>query len=77
MGLDTGVLRQQRDPHTTYRLACGAGNIVHAGVCIEPSMFADSRELLTGLVPSQHGVHSFLSGGNLQTGPNARCTLDD
>ena len=31
---------------------------------------------LTGLMPSQHGVHSFLSGGNLQTGPNARCTLD-
>ncbi len=33
--------------------------------------------LLTGLVPSQHGVHSFLSGGGLQTGPNARCTLDE
>ncbi len=31
---------------------------------------------LTGLVPSQHGVHSFLSGGGLQTGPEARCTLD-
>ena len=33
--------------------------------------------LLTGLVPSQHGVHSFLAGGRLQTGPNARCTLDE
>ncbi|MFK8111184.1 MAG: PVC-type heme-binding CxxCH protein [Rubripirellula sp.] len=33
--------------------------------------------LLTGLVPSQHGVHSFLSGGGLQTGPQARCTLDE
>lgn len=31
---------------------------------------------LTGLVPSQHGVHSFLGGGRLQTGPDARCTLD-
>ncbi|MGB7347476.1 MAG: PVC-type heme-binding CxxCH protein [Pirellulaceae bacterium] len=31
---------------------------------------------LTGLMPSQHGVHSFLSGGNLQTGPKARSTLD-
>ena len=31
---------------------------------------------LTGLVPSQHGVHSFLAGAGLQTGPNARCTLD-
>lgn len=33
--------------------------------------------VLTGLVPSQHGVHSFLAGGNLQTGPDARCTLDE
>ena len=32
--------------------------------------------LITGLMPSQHGVHSFLAGGNLQTGPNARNTLD-
>ncbi|NND97164.1 MAG: sulfatase-like hydrolase/transferase [Pirellulaceae bacterium] len=32
---------------------------------------------LTGLIPSQHGVHSFLSGGGLQTGPDARCTLDN
>ncbi len=32
---------------------------------------------LTGLIPSQHGVHSFLGGGNLQIGPNARCTLDE
>lgn len=31
---------------------------------------------LTGLVPSQHGVHCFLTGGRLQTGPDARCTLD-
>ncbi|MDF1844991.1 MAG: sulfatase-like hydrolase/transferase [Rubripirellula sp.] len=30
---------------------------------------------LTGLVPSQHGVHSFLTGGNLQVGPKARNTL--
>ena len=28
-------------------------------------------------MPSQHGVHSFLSGGRLQTGPDARCTLDE
>lgn len=32
---------------------------------------------LTGLIPSQHGVHSFLGGGRLQTGPEARCTLDE
>ncbi|TWU01249.1 PVC-type heme-binding CxxCH protein [Stieleria varia] len=33
--------------------------------------------MLTGLIPSQHGVHSFLRAGTLQTGPNARCTLDE
>ena len=31
---------------------------------------------LTGLMPSQHGVHCFLVGGRLQLGPDARCTLD-
>lgn len=32
---------------------------------------------LTGLMPSQHGVHCFLTGGRLQTGPDARNTLQD
>lgn len=32
--------------------------------------------VLTGLIPSQHGVHCFLRGGRLQVGPEARCTLD-
>ncbi len=31
---------------------------------------------LTGLIPSQHGVHSYLTAGRLQIGPQARCTLD-
>lgn len=30
---------------------------------------------LTGLLPSQHGVHCFLRGGRLQVGPEARNTL--
>ena len=32
---------------------------------------------LTGLMPSQHGVHCFLVGGRLQTGPAARNTLEE
>lgn len=32
---------------------------------------------LTGLMPSQHGVHCFLRAGRLQTGPQARSTLAD
>ncbi|HEX4129235.1 MAG TPA: sulfatase-like hydrolase/transferase [Pirellulales bacterium] len=30
---------------------------------------------LTGLLPSQHGVHCFLRAGEWQTGPEARCTI--
>ncbi len=32
---------------------------------------------LTGLMPSQHGVHCFLRGGRLQTGPESRNTLQE
>ncbi len=31
--------------------------------------------LLTGLIPSQHGVHTYLSAGGAQTGPKAYCTI--
>ena len=31
--------------------------------------------LLTGLIPSQHGVHSYLTAGGAQTGPNAYSTI--
>ena len=33
--------------------------------------------LLTGLMPSQHGVHCYLVGGRLQVGPKARNTLEE
>ncbi len=32
---------------------------------------------LTGLLPSQHGVHNYLTRGRLQVGPEARSTLAD
>src|SRR5581483_9721254 len=31
--------------------------------------------LLTGLMPSQHGVHSYLGANEAQMGPNAYCTI--
>jgi arylsulfatase A-like enzyme len=31
--------------------------------------------LLTGLIPSQHGVHSYLTAGGAQVGPNAHSTI--
>src|SRR5581483_6091579 len=30
---------------------------------------------LTGLLPSQHGIHSYLRAGGLQIGPNAACAI--
>jgi len=30
---------------------------------------------LTGLIPSQHGVHCYLGAGGAQVGPNAYCTI--
>ena len=32
---------------------------------------------LTGLMPSQHGVHNWLAGGRLQIGPQARSTIEE
>ncbi|MCH7493257.1 sulfatase-like hydrolase/transferase, partial [bacterium] len=32
---------------------------------------------LTGLMPSQHGVHCWLRGGHLQIGPKARNTIEE
>ncbi len=33
--------------------------------------------LLTGLLPSQHGVHRYLGAGGAQTGPGAYCTIGE
>jgi arylsulfatase A-like enzyme len=33
--------------------------------------------LLTGLIPSQHGVHSYLSAGGVQMGPGAHSTIEE
>src|SRR5215475_6400447 len=33
--------------------------------------------LLTGLIPSQHGVHTYLRAGEPQLGPKAYCTIKE
>lgn len=58
------------------RLAAEGTLFTHA-FASNPVCSPTRATFLTGLLPSQHGVHSFLSGGNLQVGPNARCTLDE
>lgn len=64
-----------RTPHID-RLAT-EGTLFTRAFASNPVCSPTRATLLTGLVPSQHGVHSFLAGGRLQTGPNARCTLND
>ncbi|WP_417749858.1 PVC-type heme-binding CxxCH protein [Rosistilla oblonga] len=42
---------------------------------VNPVCSPNRATLLTGLIPSQHGVHSYLHGGRWQTGPDARNTI--
>ena len=64
-----------RTPHIDSLAA--DGTLFTRAFASNPVCSPTRASLLTVLVPSQHGVHSFLAGGNLQTGPNARCTLDE
>lgn len=45
--------------------------------CNNPVCSPTRATYLTGMMPSQHGVHNFLHGGRLQTGPESRNTLAD
>ena len=63
-----------RTPHID-RLA-REGTLFTRSFASNPVCSPTRATFLTGLIPSQHGVHSFLGGGRLQVGPDARCTLD-
>ena len=63
-----------RTPHID-RLAASGVLFEHAYAC-NPVCSPNRATLLTGLMPSQHGVHSYLVGGRLQVGPQARNTLE-
>lgn len=52
------------------------GTLMTRAFASNPVCSPTRATFLTGLLPSQHGVHCFLTGGGLQTGPEARCTLD-
>ena len=45
--------------------------------CFSPNAVCSPTRatLLTGLIPSQHGVHCFLGAGEAQIGPDAYCTI--
>ena len=53
------------------------GTLFENAFASNPVCSPTRASVLTGLIPSQHGVHCFLRGGRLQTGPDAHCTLDD
>lgn len=64
-----------RTPHID-RLA-KEGTLFDQAYASNPVCSPTRATLLTGLLPSQHGVHCFLRGGRLQTGEQARNTLAD
>jgi putative membrane-bound dehydrogenase-like protein len=64
-----------RTPHID-RLA-KQGTLFTRAYASNPVCSPTRATLLTGLLPSQHGVHCFLRGGRLQIGEQARNTLAD
>ena len=67
--------REIRTPHID-RLAT-EGTLYENAFASNPVCSPTRATLLTGLIPSQHGVHCFLFGGRLQIGPEARNTLGE
>lgn len=80
------------DNHGAWTLGCYGNRDIRTphidqlaseGICFDrafasnPVCSPTRATFLTGLIPSQHGVHCFLTGGRLQVGPEARCTLDE
>ena len=66
--------RDIRTPHID-RLAA-EGTLFTRAFASNPVCSPTRATFLTGLIPSQHGVHCYLTAGRLQVGPEARCTLD-
>lgn len=64
-----------RTPHIDQLAA--EGTLFENAFACNPVCSPTRATVLTGLVPSQHGVHCFLRGGRLQIGPDARNTLED
>lgn len=64
-----------KTPHID-RLAA-EGTLMEQAFSSNPVCSPTRATFLTGLMPSQHGVHCFLRGGRLQLGPEARNTLEE
>jgi len=67
-----------RDIRTPHIDALAKGGVLFEKAFANNPVCSPTRaSYLTGLMPSQHGVHCFLFGGRLQVGPYARNTLED
>ncbi len=64
-----------RTPHIDKLAA--EGTLMTRAFSSNPVCSPTRATFLTGLMPSQHGVHCFLHGGRLQVGPDARNTLEE
>ncbi len=64
-----------KTPHID-RLAA-EGTLMEQAYSSNPVCSPTRATFLTGLMPSQHGVHCFLRGGRLQIGPDAKNTLEE
>lgn len=64
-----------RTPHID-RLA-SQGILFRNAFTANPVCSPNRATLLTGLMPSQHGVHSFLSTQDGQMGPGAHCAIEE
>jgi len=65
--------REIRTPNLD-RLAAEGARFSRA-YCVNSVCSPSRATFLTGLIPSQHGIHSFLTAGEPQIGPKAYCTI--
>ena len=67
-----------KDIHTPHidRLA-EEGMLFRHAFAVNAVCSPNRATLLTGLLPSQHGVHSYLGAGPPQTGEGAHCVIDE
>jgi arylsulfatase A-like enzyme len=65
-----------RDIHTPHIDALAREGMLFERCYSSNAVCSPTRAtLLTGLIPSQHGVHSYLAAGSPQMGPNAHSTI--
>lgn len=73
--MDARLLRQQGHPHPNLDRLAKEGTLFERSYSSNAVCSPTRATYLTGLMPSQHGLHTYLGAGGAQTGPNAYCTI--